>query len=128
MIEFKRYGKTVRISNENWKGLRERFNLNYARRYKNTYVIRVACPLCEIFKRYAFQACVSRNGRVCSFKQFSTGHIGCMAFFQKLFRNGPPFDGSWKNKISWQAEKDKQVRIQLNRIQKLMDEIEKEQD
>jgi len=126
MIEFKRFGKTVRISNENWKGLRERFNLNYARRYKNTYVIRVDCPLCRIFKPRA-QDCISKNGRTCSFRQFSAGDVGCIVFFNKLFRNGLLFDGTWRDKILWKAEKDKQVRKQLKRIQKLMDEIEKEQ-
>lgn len=128
MIIFKRYGKTLRISNENWKGLRERFNSNYARKYKNTYVIRIDCPLCKIFKLHAFQVCASKNGRACTFKQFSTpGTIGCMAFFQKLFRDGPLFDGGWKDKIYWQAELDISVRKQLKRIQKLMDEVEKEQ-
>lgn len=125
MIEFKRFGKTVRISNENWKGLRERFNLDRVKEYKVSYIIRTDCPLCEAFR----SNCRSKNGKACPFNQFSKfeDQVGCRVFFRKLFRDGPVFDDGRKDRIKWDNYDNEAARRQLKRIQKLMDEIEKEQ-
>ena len=124
MIEFKKYGKTLKIGNKHWKTFRERFNPDNAKKYRGRYYIRIECSLCKTFK----PSCVSRNRTACPFYQFEANYgVGCVEFFCKLFRNGTYFRKNDVDHISWDEKNDKLARKQLMRIQKLMDEIEAQQ-
>lgn len=131
MIEFKRYGKTVRIANKHWKNFRKRFNPDNAEKrkgdggflYKGDFSIEIPCSLCEVFHEVGCERC--------SFGKFSIisdGEIkeaGCEVFIRKLFKIR--YFWTETDKVAWRKDNNLTARKQLKRIQKFMDEIEKEQ-
>lgn len=55
------------------------------------------------------------------------GPSGCFMFLKMLFRGKPAFNSENTDLIKWSKRNNDLARIQLKRIQKLMDEVEKEQ-
>jgi len=117
MIIFKKFGKTIKIRNDDWRKLRERFNPKNAVLNVDSceYEIKRKCPLCS---RYAF--C---DG--CPFDEF--GEYGCISFLERIFPNEEDFDTSDRTKIGWWQNCNKEATKQLTKIQKMMDKIEESQ-
>ena len=119
MIVFKRYGKTVKISNRHWKSLRARFNPNKAETYFDNFQILKDCLLCK-----EHEACDR-----CGFGEFAVGEIvGCINFFRLLFKGKSVLITENLDKVMWKRRNNALAVEQLNRIQKLMDKIEGEQE
>lgn len=131
MIEFKRYGKTVRIGNEHWANFRERFNPDNAKKAKKDrgfvrrgdFLIRIPCSLCKTFFKKKCKRCPFDKFSI----RWSDGKLrnpGCNVFIEKLFY----LSYFWmeRDKVGWKKDDDLAARKQLKRIQKLMDEIEEE--
>lgn len=118
MIIFKRYGKTVRISNRHWKSLRARFNPDNAKKGKEYFIISRYCLLCR-----EHEGCER-----CGLGVFKRGEIsGCAIFLKRLFRNKVAFCASNIDEIWWETKDDSKARQQLKRLQKFMNEIEAQQ-
>ncbi|GAH20404.1 unnamed protein product [marine sediment metagenome] len=116
MIVFERFGHTFRIRNNDWKKLRERFNPKNAVEYGYKSVeIEIPCSLCMLYDS-------GRDCHGCPFSSF--GHNGCLDFLRKLFRE-PKFQ-TGRERLVWNIANNSLVRRQLNRMQKIMDKIEKE--
>ena len=126
MIEFKRFGKTVRISNRHWESLRVRFNPDNAKKSSlvgGGFRIWRYCLLCR--EHHGCERCglnVFRKGTE------EEPINGCTVFLRRLFKNKVAFDAGDVDVIKWHKGKDNEAHKQLLRIQKLMDEIEKEQN
>jgi hypothetical protein len=117
MIVFERYGHIFRIRNDDWKNLRRRFNTENATLVDDKYWINISCSLC---KRYKSNMCIN-----CPLEKLKTElNYGCTLFFGKLLRKRE-FD-FYTTHIKWHKRIDEKVRGQLNRMQKIMDKIEKE--
>lgn len=120
MITFKRYGKKLKIRNDDWKKLRKRFNPDNAvlDNDLDEYYINVSCSLCD---RYQGNLCIE-----CPFDVFSRTMgilYGCSIFFGRLFREQQFSTGS--DDVSWEIRDDKKTRRQLKRLNEIMDEIER---
>lgn len=117
MITFKKFGKTVKIRNDDWRRLRERFNPKNAvyDGSEGRYKIRRKCSLCSRYDKC--------DG--CPLDQF--GDDGCIFFFAKIFRDGINFEHGNVTRIAWDKEDDKKAKKQLNRLQRMMDKIEASQ-
>lgn len=115
MITFKKFGKTVKIRNDDWKKLKERFDADRAKwvEYRDGYFISVACSLC---KRY-------QCGN-CPFNKFADNY-GCTEFLDTLFKPRRFKVGGIT--VSWFKQQNKLARKQLGQILKMMDKIEKSQ-
>jgi len=115
MIAFKEFGKTVKIRNDDWKKMRERFDVDKAWWDGGYYKISTSCPVCD---RY-----VCPN---CPFHVFVTkDELGCINFLEKLLK--PMHFGAGNEEISWSKSKNKLARKQLGQILKMMDKIEASQ-
>ena len=132
MIEFKRYGKTVRIANKHWANFRKRFNPDNAEESKKSgtwlcrgdFSIKIPCSLCEAFHEAGCERC--------SFGKFSIIYdgemeeAGCEVFIRKLFKSR--YFWTEVSMVAWRKDNNIEARKQLNRIQRFMDKIEQEQN
>lgn len=119
MITFKKFGKTIKIRNNDWKKLKERFDARKAYWDGEQYLILTSCPLCD---RY-FTRCAECP--FWAFKQYGVGSVACVDFLEKLFKRmylNPGTDG-----LSWSRHANKLARKQLGQILKMMDKIEASQ-
>lgn len=120
MIVFKKFGKTVRISNRHWKSLRSRFNPDNAKKDngQEQFTISRPCLLC-----HEHEDCER-----CGFEVFKRGEIsGCTIFLKRLLRNKVAFCAGNIDEVWWETRDNDKARRQLKRTQKLMDEIEAQQ-
>lgn len=118
MIVFERFGHTFKIRNDDWKNLRERFNPKNAVEYDwESLEIQIPCSLCILYDS-------GRCCRGCPFFSFGNNGNGCLNFLRKLFRE-PKFQ-TGRERLVWNTTNNSLVRRQLNRIQNIMDKIEKE--
>lgn len=125
MIVFKRYGKTVKISNRHWKSLRRRFNPDNAvksRLDSGGFRIWRYCLLCR-----EHHGCERCGLGVFGKEGGEEPTRGCAIFLRRLFKNKVAFDAGDVDVVRWHKGNDAEVRRQLKRIQKLMDEIEAQQ-
>lgn len=119
MIIFKRYGHTFRIRNDDWKNIRERFNPKNAVSqiafppFVEHWKIGVPCSFCS---RYRLTACEG-----CPIHKFG----GCSKFFSALFRESRLKIGTLH--VRWEKPNNVFAQRQLNHMQKIMDDIEKNQ-
>lgn len=111
MIIFKMFGFTYEIENDDWKIIRDRFNLDNAIKTGGEWRIPVSCSLCD---RYDDE-CVTCPMCV-------SGNKACTWFFNKLFRT-KRFD-TGRYSISWDKEHNASTRKQLRRLNQIMDKIE----
>lgn len=120
MITFKKFGKTIKIRNDDWKKLKERFDANNAKwdRMMEDYRIAEACSLCNRHKTL-FGNCGS-----CPFVVFDSDS-GCLDFFKKLFKLMKFKIGS--ENVNWSKRSNKLAREQLGQLLKMMDKIEASQ-
>ena len=120
MITFKKFGKTVKIRNDDWKKLKERFDAANAKwdYIMGDYRISEVCSLCERYKTL-FGACGS-----CPFVKFGSD-TGCMDFFKKVFKSMRFTVGSLA--VHWPKQQNKLARKQLGQLQKMMGKIEASQ-
>lgn len=119
MIVFERFGHTFKIRNDDWKGLRERFNLNNIKPGNCYYNILIPCSLCQ---RYKNNYCLN-----CPFRVLESNHsakYGCAIFLTKFFEV-TKFT-TFTDKLSWTKIENEEVRKQLKKLNKIMDKIEKE--
>ena len=120
MITFEKFGKTIKIRNNDWKKLRERFDANKAdwNFLMKDYRIFTACSLCNRYKT-RFNSCGS-----CPFTAFNSD-TGCIDFFKKLFK--PCMFKVGFRSVNWPKRQNKLARKQLGELQKMMDKIEASQ-
>ena len=120
MITFKKFGETIRIRNDDWEKLKERFDANKAKWNftMEDYRINKDCSLCNRYKT------LLGNCGSCPFVVFSSDN-GCMDFFKKLFKPMRFKVGSMA--VHWPKQANKLARKQLGQILKMMDKIEASQ-
>ena len=120
MITFKKFGKTIKIRNDDWKNLRKRFSADKAKwdRFMKDYRITEECSLCNRYKTI-FGECGS-----CPFTVFDSDN-GCMDFLKKLFKPTKFKVGSMA--VHWAKRQNNLARKQLGQLQKMMDKIEASQ-
>jgi hypothetical protein len=111
-------GKLIVLTPEEWKLVRERFDVKSAVDEGDEYVIRISCFLCEKY--------VSLSCRGCTFNKFrlpSKVSGGCVRVMESLVGAG---DGKHtaieirESKISWNKELDKQGRAEVMKIHKAL--------
>lgn len=123
MITFKKFGKTIKIANSDWRKIRKRFNPHNALIRGGKYIIKITCPLC---KKYRVGRC---DG--CPFDVFCVltwlDTAGCTEFFSQIFSS--KFKGEMDNTqhVCWQKKDDLEVRKYLYKLQEIMDKIEASQ-
>ena len=124
MITFEMFGHKLKIRNDDWKKLRNRFDPDNARFciYNDKYWIDVYCSLCQRYKDC--NICGKCPFEILEKNDATLGAFGCFVFFDKLFKKRVfvPSEGS----VSWSKHDDREARRQLNRMQKIMDKIEEE--
>lgn len=119
MITFKKFGKKIKITNADWKGLRARFTPHNAIRKGSRYIIEKGCPFCPKYQPFASCEC-----KGCPLAVFShESKLGCERFFGELFLS-LEFNAGDIAEISWWKEDDIHARIQLYKLQGMMDKIE----
>lgn len=114
MITFKKFGKTIKIRNNDWKKLRERFdveNVEWNSLVEN-YSIMGDCPLC-----------IRYNCETCPFSVFPPDkeELSCMEFLIELCK--PVYFDPGPHGISWSRQANKLARKQLGQLVKMMDKI-----
>lgn len=115
MITFEKFGKTIKIRNDDWKKLRERFDATKAKWDGGHYEILMSCPVCD---RYMCPDC--------PFHVFVIeDELGCINFIEKLFK--PMHFTPGNEEISWSKNENKLARKQLGQLLKMMDKIEASQ-
>ena len=119
MITFKKFGETVRIRNDDWKKLRERFDAGKAKwdEFWKRYRINVSCSVCNKY-----------NCPRCPFYVFKfedTTIPGCTQLLGKLFK--PLYFKPDRHAVCWSRQANKLARKQLGQILKMMDKIEASQ-
>ena len=122
MIVFKRLGKTIKLTNGDWRGIRRRFDLDKAKLVdKEFFAIVVPCSLCE---KYQSRKPLSHRCERCPlYKAISDSHDDpCFTLMNSFLRN-TEFEiiGSM---IWWEFEDNENARRQVKRLNKIMDEIE----
>ena len=112
MIVFERFGYTFKVKNSDWRKLKERFDPKNATQSALSKMWRIHrdCPLC-----LRYPGCLG-----CSFEGL------CKDFFNRIFRTCK-FDAHLATEVSWMHSENFSARRQLNRIQKIMDDIENNQ-
>ncbi len=120
MIVFKRYGHTFRIRNDDWKGLRTRFNPDNARLIGSLWSIEKKCLLCKKYRRV--DGSVINCGE-CPFAVIE--RFGCLTFLDKIIKR-KYFNAHAQEDVWWKKKYNKKARQQLWRLQKKMDKIEEE--
>ena len=119
MIIFQKFGKKIKITNEDWGKLRSRFNPHNAVRKGGKYIIEKGCPFCP-----KYQPTVSCECKGCPLAVFShESRLGCEKFFDKLFPN-LEFNAGDITELTWWKGCDLKARIQLYKLQRMMDKIE----
>lgn len=115
MITFKMFGFTYEIQDDDWKIIRDRFNLDNAiktgAKTGAEWRIPTSCSLCD---RY------DSNCSTCPMQV--TGDKGCSWFFNKLFQIKR--FGTGRYSVSWSKECNAIARKQLKRLNQIMDKIE----
>ena len=122
MIVFERFGHTFEIPDDDWKILRKRFNIDNAIKEYDGWKIPIPCSLCDKHDSYC-PSCpmhmkIAKGG-------IGYAPVACSWFFDKLFPRIRRFE-TYKFSVSWDKKDNTTVCKQLNRMQKIMDEIEKE--
>lgn len=121
MITFEKFGKTIKIRNDDWKKLKKRYDTEKAEWFDaySVYEIKETCPLCETYH----SLCSS-----CPFGEFdeeNDDHSPCVIFMLKLFKEIHFQAGI--EEITWSKRQNKLARKQLGQILKMMDKIEASQ-
>ena len=117
MITFKKFGKEIKIRNDDWKKLKKRFDSDVAfwSSLDGEYVISVDCPLCT---RY--------NCETCPFREFETDdEVSCLVFLKKIFK--PMYFDAGEERLYWSKDKNKKACKQLAQMQRMMAKIEASQ-
>jgi len=119
MIKFEKFGKTVKIRNDDWKKLRERLDVKKAgwNKFHDAYRIEADCPLCS---RYTCPSCPFYV-----FKVGGKGVVACVQFLRKLLK--PMYINPGSYWIAWSKRINKLARKQLGQLLKMMDKIEASQ-
>ena len=119
MITFKKFGKTVKIRNDDWRKLRERLDVKKANwgKFPLGYRIEMDCPLCS---RYTCPECPFYV-----FKVMNSGGVACVEFLKKIFK--PLYINPGTYWVGWSRQKNRLARQQLEQIQRMMDKIEASQ-
>ena len=120
MIVFKKFGKTIKIRNDDWKRLRARYNSDNA-------VLNTEHEVYEIKKECSFCSSCIRSAECGGCPLAVFGKFGCYEFFERVFPSGIEFESDVIDRISWDECDDKKARGQLTRLQKMMDKIEASQ-
>ena len=118
MITFKKFGKTIKIRNDDWEKLKERLDVKKAEwnKFHNVYRIEADCPLCSR------HMCPN-----CTFYAFKAedGIVGCVQFLRKLLK--PMYINPGSYWMAWSRQGNKLARKQLGQLLKMMDKIEASQ-
>ena len=118
MIKFEKFGKTIKIRNDDWKKLKKRFDAKKAEweALREEYFIWMKCSLCESYRHRC---------KICPFSEFYADENGCIEFLDRLFK--PRRFEVGRVSVSWPRQANKIARKQLGQILKIMDEIEASQ-
>lgn len=116
MINFTFRGHKISIRNDDWRKLKERFNVENAERDGDEdYVVRISCSLCLRYK-YCMGCPLNEIGR-----------RGCLSIFNYIFRIRY-FSSGEKYRISWLKIDNAKARRQLKAILRRMEKIEASQE
>lgn len=118
MITFEKFGKTVKIRNDDWKNMKQRFDVDNAEWDGESYSISVKCSTC-IRHKYRCSGCV-----FWVFKG-NNNSSACLDFLKGFVK--PLYFNLGIEEIIWSKRQNKVARKQLGQILKMMDKIEKSQ-
>lgn len=125
MIRFERFGKTIKLTNEDWQGIKKRYDLTKAEYDDETgeYYIKIPCSLCKKYQDEAYDC--SDDCPIMKALGDDSGYYACADLLDSFFKDAK--FGSGEEDISWYKSNDKQARRQIKRLNKIMDDIENNQ-
>ena len=122
MINFEFKGHKISICNDDWRRLKERFDVKNAEQDEfNNWSIQIPCSLCKRYrKRFG-------NCGKCPLDEIRGEFLGgCANLLNSILKK--EYAGFSVNEISWFPEENRQARRQLKAILRRMEKIEAEQE
>jgi len=119
MIEFKIKDHILRLTKEEWKNLKRRFNPENAVLFGYTYKIKTPCKLCT--------RCKTKKGSCsgCPFHVIFTGNNACLELIQEIFP-AQAFHVTTRH-VHWSTSDNYTACRQLNALLRRMKKIEEVQ-